>query len=58
MGTALAGHSRLLQMNPTLTLCFDGDAAGQKAAWRALETALPVLSDDKELRFEPARNMA
>ena len=53
MGTALAESqiSRLLQMNPTLTLCFDGDAAGQKAAWRALETALPVLGDDKELRF-------
>ncbi len=53
MGTAIneSQISRLLQLNPTLTLCFDGDNAGQKAAWRTLEVALPVLSDDKELRF-------
>ena len=53
MGTAIneSQVSRLLQLNPTLTLCFDGDGAGQKAAWRTLEVALPVLSDDKELRF-------
>lgn len=53
MGTSIneSQISRLLQMNPTLTLCFDGDSAGQKAAWRTLEVALPVLSDDKELRF-------
>ena len=53
MGTAIneSQIARLLQLNPTLTLCFDGDSAGQKAAWRTLEVALPVLSDDKELRF-------
>ena len=32
-------------------MSFDGDSAGQKAAWRTLEVALPVLADDKELRF-------
>lgn len=53
MGTAINENqvSRLLTLNPTLTLSFDGDSAGQKAAWRTLEIALPVLSDDKELRF-------
>ena len=53
MGTAVneSQIARLLQMNPTLTLCFDGDSAGQKAAWRTLEVSLPILSDDKELRF-------
>ncbi|AMN67616.1 CHC2 zinc finger domain-containing protein [Psychrobacter sp. P11G5] len=53
MGTAIneSQISRLLTLNPTLTLSFDGDSAGQKAAWRTLEVALPVLSDDKELRF-------
>lgn len=53
MGTAIneIQISRLLTLNPTLTLSFDGDSAGQKAAWRTLEIALPVLSDDKELRF-------
>ncbi|MFZ3143512.1 DNA primase [Psychrobacter glacincola] len=53
MGTAIneSQISRLLTLNPTLTLSFDGDSAGQKAAWRTLEVALPVLSDDKEMRF-------
>ncbi|TXD97732.1 toprim domain-containing protein [Psychrobacter frigidicola] len=53
MGTAIneSQISRLLTLNPTLTLSFDGDSAGQKAAWRTLEVSLPVLSDDKELRF-------
>src|SRR5207253_7260750 len=31
--------------------CFDGDAAGRKAAWRALEVALPVLADGKVVSF-------
>jgi len=31
--------------------CFDGDAAGRKAAWRALENALPVLADGKNAAF-------
>jgi len=31
--------------------CFDGDAAGRKAASRALETTLPVITDGKEARF-------
>jgi len=53
MGTAIneSQISRLLTLNPTLILSFDGDSAGQKAAWRTLEVALPVLADDKELRF-------
>ncbi|MDN3398274.1 CHC2 zinc finger domain-containing protein [Psychrobacter sp. APC 3426] len=53
MGTVIneTQISRLLTLNPTLTLSFDGDSAGQKAAWRTLEVALPVLGDDKELRF-------
>lgn len=53
MGTAIATSQveRLLQLNPVLTLSFDGDSAGQKAGWRAMEVALPVLTDGKELRF-------
>ncbi len=31
--------------------CFDGDAAGQTAGWRALEHILPVLRDGDEVRF-------
>jgi DNA primase len=32
-------------------LCFDGDSAGQKAAYRALDIALPLLEPGHSLRF-------
>lgn len=32
-------------------LCFDGDEAGRKAAWRAIDTALPQLKPGHSLRF-------
>ncbi|MFW2176981.1 MULTISPECIES: DNA primase [unclassified Moraxella] len=53
MGTAIATSQieKLLQLNPVLTLSFDGDNAGQKASWRAMEVGLPALTDGKELRF-------
>ena len=31
--------------------CFDGDAAGKKAAWRALEASLAQLKDGKNVSF-------
>ncbi|HZH28235.1 MAG TPA: DNA primase [Azospirillaceae bacterium] len=34
-----------------VVLCFDGDAAGIKAAWRAAERALPLLQSDRTLSF-------
>jgi DNA primase len=34
-----------------LVFCFDGDAAGRKAAWRALEVAIPLAPDHKAVRF-------
>ncbi len=53
LGTATTGtHAqKLLRMTDTVVFCFDGDAAGQRAAWRALENTLPVLSDGKTVRF-------
>ena len=41
----------LFKQNPRVTLAFDGDSAGQRAAWRTLELALPILTDGRELRF-------
>lgn len=41
----------LFKQNNKITLAFDGDSAGQRAAWRTLELALPALSDGRELRF-------
>jgi DNA primase len=34
-----------------LVFCFDGDSAGRKAAWRALEVGLPLATDANPLRF-------
>lgn len=43
--------SRLLRLADEIVFCFDGDAAGRKAAWRALEVGLPLALDHKPLRF-------
>ena len=34
-----------------IVFCFDGDKAGQRAAWRALENVLPYLQDGKRISF-------
>jgi DNA primase len=53
LGTATSAiHvKRLLRLANRVIFCFDGDAAGRRAAWRALEVSLPYLSDGKELAF-------
>ena len=53
LGTATtAEHIKILfRQTDNIYFCFDGDAAGQKAAWRALENALPQLKDGKALHF-------
>lgn len=53
MGTAAneTQIATLLRYHDSLTLCFDGDGAGQKAAWRTMEVAAPVLTDGKTLKF-------
>jgi DNA primase len=43
--------TKLLRLADELVFCFDGDAAGRKAAWRALEVSLPLAPDHKPVRF-------
>jgi DNA primase len=53
LGTALTENQLALlwRMADEPILCFDGDRAGQKAAYRAAELALPLLAPGKSLRF-------
>jgi DNA primase len=53
LGTATTPYhvQKLLRLAERVIFCFDGDAAGQRAAWRALENVLPQLVDGKRLDF-------
>lgn len=53
LGTALSeAQLRLLwRMAPEPMLCFDGDEAGERAAFRAVDTALPHLAPGMSLAF-------
>lgn len=53
LGTATTPFhiQKLMRLCDQLVFCFDGDRAGQKAAWRALENALPQLQDGKRIGF-------
>jgi DNA primase len=53
LGTATTSHhiQKLLRLADKVVFCFDGDKAGQKAAWRALQNALPHLQDGKYISF-------
>ena len=53
LGTATTSiHiQKLLRQTDNIVFCFDGDRAGRKAAWRALENSLALLSDGKHLGF-------
>ena len=53
LGTALTADqcALLWAMAEEPILCFDGDSAGRKAAFRAIETALPLIGAGKSLRF-------
>ncbi len=53
LGTALTELQirELWRLAPEPVICFDGDAAGRRAAQRAVERALPVLQPGRSLRF-------
>lgn len=42
---------KLLRQADEIVFCFDGDDAGRRAAWRALENSLSQLADGKQVRF-------
>lgn len=43
--------SKLTRQTDDIVFCFDGDAAGRKAAWRAAMNALPAVTDGLKLSF-------
>lgn len=53
LGTAVTSFhlQRLFRFTSEIIFCFDGDKAGQQAAWRALEVLLPFMQDDYRARF-------
>jgi len=53
LGTATTEEhlNRLFRLTENVAFCFDGDRAGKKAAWRALETALPHIREGRQVRF-------
>jgi DNA primase len=53
LGTATTQEhlNKIFRLTSELVFCFDGDRAGRQAAWRALENALPLARDGRELRF-------
>lgn len=53
LGTATTPDhvKKLLRTSDKVIFSFDGDGAGRRAAWRALQACLPVLRDDIAIRF-------
>ncbi len=53
LGTAVTADQVELMFRtvPEVVFCFDGDQAGERAAWRGLENALPALRAGRQIRF-------
>ncbi|HDK02484.1 MAG TPA: DNA primase, partial [Gammaproteobacteria bacterium] len=53
LGTATTAEhlDRMFRASAEVVFCFDGDRAGRQAAWRALETSLPVLRGGRQVGF-------
>ncbi len=53
LGTAATPEhiEKMFRVTNKVVFCFDGDEAGEKAAWRGLENSLPLLKDDKQVYF-------
>tara|TARA_B100001057_G_scaffold423044_1_gene444938 strand:+ start:18656 stop:20401 length:1746 start_codon:yes stop_codon:yes gene_type:complete len=53
LGTATSNEhlNRLFRLTDSIYFSFDGDRAGKKAAWRALENTLPQIREGRQIRF-------
>jgi DNA primase len=53
LGTAVTPEhvTKIFKLVDDVVFAFDGDAAGRKAAWRALENSLPQIPDGKRATF-------
>ncbi len=53
LGTATTAEhlNKLYRASSEVVFCFDGDRAGRDAAWKALQTALPLMKDGRQARF-------
>ncbi|MBI5920604.1 MAG: DNA primase [Betaproteobacteria bacterium] len=53
LGTATTGMhlQKLFRLTDRVVFCFDRDVAGDKAAWRAMETSLDQLADNKSVEI-------
>ena len=53
LGTATSVRhlTRMFRQVSEVVFCFDGDDAGNSAAWRALETTLPLMEDGRQVKF-------
>ncbi|MBT8087669.1 MAG: DNA primase, partial [Gammaproteobacteria bacterium] len=53
LGTATTGDhlNRLFRLTEDVCFAFDGDRAGRAAGWRALENALPLIREGRQIRF-------
>ncbi len=53
LGTATSSQHllKMFRLVDRICFCFDGDAAGRKAAWKAVLTCIPVLQEGKKISF-------
>ena len=53
LGTAATVEhmEKMFRITNKIIFCFDGDMAGEKAAWRALENSLPLLKNGRQVYF-------
>jgi len=53
LGTATNSRhlQRLFRLVSEVVFCFDGDDAGRTAAWRALQSTIPLMEDGRQIRF-------